>query len=284
MKDLSSSKTILVPTDFTKVAQTALDHANHIATLLNKTVTLLHVVKEDKEKKKADEQIKAIASDNKLKSGIETSTVVDVGSIFTEIGKVADIVGAALVVMGTHGVKGIQKLVGSYALRVITNSNVPFVVVQEKAFADHGYKNIVLPMYFAKESKQKLEWAVYVAKLFNSKCHIIADYESDEFSAKAVTNNVAYSRSFLKNNGVDFEVTELDKNSASLEKETIRYSVKVNADLIVVMTTLDKSLSEFIIGTPEQYIIANEAQIPVMCINPIDIMRSKEGLTIAFGG
>ncbi len=33
-----------------------------------------------------------------------------------------------LVVMGTHGMKGMQKITGSWALKVIVKSKVPFIV------------------------------------------------------------------------------------------------------------------------------------------------------------
>lgn len=281
MKDLAQTQTILVPHDFTEVADTAILHANKIAKVIGKDITLTHIVKTDKEKKSADDKLNAIAAKNAADNGVETKTIVIAGDYLEKIGEVADIVKASLVVMGTHGIKGIQKLIGSYALKVITNSNVPYVVVQTAPVKSEGYKNIVLPMDFTKESKQKLDWAVYIAELFGSKFHILADYESDEFTAKALKNNIAYAKSFLKNNNLEFEVHELGKHNSGFSRETINLAKIVHADLIVVMTTLDKGISEFVMGTPEQAVIANDAQIPVMCINPIDIMRMKDGLTIA---
>lgn len=280
MKDLSLSFTILVPHDFSEVADDALLHANKLSKVLNKPVTLVHVVKLDKEKKAALDKLDAIASKNKMEHGIETITSVVSGDYLEKIGEVAEIVKATLVVMGTHGVKGIQKLIGSYALKVITNGNVPYVVVQAPPQKQEGYKNIVLPMDFSKESKQKLNWAVYMAELFGSKFHLIADYESDEFTARALKNNISYAKSYLANNNFQYDIHELGKSNHGLTKETIRISKEANADLIVVMTTLDKALSEYVMGVPEQAIIANEAQIPVMCINPVDITRAPEGLDV----
>ncbi len=281
MKDLSQTLSILVPHDFTDVAGNALLHANKLSKVLNKPITLTHVVKSDKDKKTAHDKLEAIAQKNISDNGIQTTATVTAGDYLEKIGEIAEIVKAAIVVMGTHGVKGIQKLIGSYALKVITNSNVPYVVVQAPPAKQEGYKNIVLPMDFSKESKQKLDWAVYIAELFGSKFHIIADYEDDEFTAKALKNNISYAKSYLANNNLEYDIHELGRNNHGFTKETIQISKNVNADLIVVMTTMDKGLSEYVMGSPEQAIIANDAQIPVMCINPIDIMRSKEGLQIA---
>jgi nucleotide-binding universal stress UspA family protein len=281
MKDLTQTQTILVPHDFTEVADNAVLHANRLSKLINKPVTLTHVLKAEKDKKSAEQKLNEIASKNQAETGVETRTLLVYGDYLLKIGEIAEMTKATLVIMGTHGVKGIQKLIGSYALKVITNSNVPYLVVQTYPTAHDGYKNIVLPMDFTKESKQKLDWAAYIAELFGSKFHIVADYESDEFTAKALKNNLAYARSFLKANNMEFEVHELDKHNNGIIRESLNLARIVNADLVVVMTTLDKSLSEYVMGAPEQALIANEAQIPVMCINPVDIMRSKDGLTIA---
>jgi nucleotide-binding universal stress UspA family protein len=281
MKDLSQTLTILVPHDFTEVADNALLHANKLSKVLNRPVTLTHIVKTDKDKKGATDKLDAIASKNAASNGVETQTLVIAGDYLEKIGEVAEIVKATLVVMGTHGVRGIQKLIGSYALKVITNSNVPYLVVQAPPTGQEGYQNIVLPMDFSKESKQKLDWAVYIAELFGSKFHLLSDYESDEFTAKALKNNISYAKSYLTNNNLTFDLHELGKHTQGLTRETITLSKNVHADLIVVMTTMDKGISEYVMGAPEQAIIANDAQIPVMCINPVDIMRSKDGLTIA---
>lgn len=180
--------------------------------------------------------------------------------------------------MGTHGIRGIQKFIGSYALRVITNSESPFIVVQEKA-APAGYHNIVIGMDFEKVDKQKVVWASRIAKTFQSKVHIVSAYESDEFSRNKVEMNVAWAKSYLKDHDVAFEILELDQHSASLGKEVIRYAVRNNIDLIVAMTTLEKGLSEFLFGPEEQYMIANEPMIPVMCFNPIDFTVNNASIT-----
>ncbi len=39
---------------------------------------------------------------------------------------------ALMVIMGTHGIKGLQKYTGSWALKVIIGSSVPFLVIQDK--------------------------------------------------------------------------------------------------------------------------------------------------------
>ena len=70
--------------------------------------------------------------------GIKINTKVLEGTIFTALTEYADDTKADFVIMGTHGIKGVQKLTGSWALKVIAGSNVPFIVVQDEPSSNHG--------------------------------------------------------------------------------------------------------------------------------------------------
>jgi len=278
------SDVILVPTDFTEVADFAVRHANHLARIFRKEICLLHVVesglltsekaKEQKEEE-TNRRLAEQAEKNVAASGIPTRFLAKRGNIFDTIGAIADEINAALVVMGTHGVIGMQHVVGSKALRVITNANRPFVVVQKKDIGAQGYKHIVLPIDFSRETKQKLLWAVELSKVFHSTFHILADHESDEYAARAVNNNMAYAENFLRESGCEFTVSKAPKGDFT--KETIRFAKERNADLIIIMTNQNRELSHYIIGPYEQNVIANEEKIPVMTLNPVDNMSASNG-------
>ena len=122
-------------------------------------VTLLHVIENERDRAKAESTLNQLVVATISKSGVAVKGIVKQGNIFVDIGGVVETIGARLIFMGTHGVKGVQYIVGSYAVKVITHSIVPFVVVQNKAIKD-GYSTIVLPMYLSKESKHKLDLTI----------------------------------------------------------------------------------------------------------------------------
>jgi nucleotide-binding universal stress UspA family protein len=285
------SEIILVPTDFSEVAGFALRHAAHLGRIFKKKIVLLHVLEgggilssassKAQKEEDANKKLKAIADECKKSSGIDTSFEIRYGSIFDEIGDAAEELNASLVLMGTHGVTGMQHVIGSKALRVINHSNRPFVVVQKKDIRTHGYKNIVLPIDFSKETKQKLVWAAELAKVFASKFHILAAHESDEYAANAVRNNLAYAANYLRERNCDASVHHAPKGDFA--KETIRFSNSVDADLIIIMTNPEKDLGGYVIGAEEQNIIANDSLIPVMTLNPVDTSKAVNGHLFNFG-
>jgi hypothetical protein len=175
--------------------------------------------------------------------------------------------------MGTHGIKGLQRIFGSRAIRVIYNSEqVPFVVVQQRPIAEHGYKNIVLPFSFTVESRQKLAWTIHLNKIFGCTFHILAETEEDEFIARKIKNNLVYAERYLKQHNCKYTVHHAAKNT-SFHKDIVQFAASIFADMIIIMTTEEKDWLDYISGPNEQNIIANPAQIPVFCLNPVDNMQ-----------
>ncbi len=263
----------LVPTDYSKVADCAVNHAVKLAQTLNGEVTLLHVIAKEKELEENKAKLAKISAEISKANNIKVDHVVRVGNIFDDIGKVATEIKAQLIIMGTHGVKGFQHVTGSHALKVITNSKVPFIVVQQRNMRE-GYSKIVLPLELAKETKQKISLTISMAKYFNSKVYIFSPLETDEYLKNTVVRNLNYTKSEMQIHKISFETATAEK-SGSFVKELLHYASKIDADLITMLNIQDKGLSEFIAGPDEQQIITNESQIPVLCINPVDVMISK---------
>lgn len=279
MINIEHSKTILAPTDFTPVGDAALQHANIFAERMLKPITLLHVIDNYSEKHEAMERLKPIALANQKATGIQTDFTTSTGTIFEQIGHAADILNAAFVVMGTHGITGMQKITGSKALKVISKSHKPFVVVQ-KVPSNNPYKTIIVPMSHQPESKQPLFHIMHIAKLFNATCHIIHDTSKDPHTENNIKNNVAYAENFLSDNGIEYRTAKVDITLGDFNETVLRYAKHHHADLITLITPQNISLIEFLMQPAEQFIIANEEGIPVMCIHP-DYNGMKYGSVFA---
>jgi nucleotide-binding universal stress UspA family protein len=257
---------LLVAWDFSQVASYALDHACIFARNMNAKVQLLHVVKKEGQIEDAVNKLNEIAEKASIKSDIEVTALVKVGSIFTTINEVAKEESAELVLMGTHGIKGMQKFTGSWALKVIVGSRIPFVVVQD-APKKETYDTVVLPIDFKKENKEKLSWAELMGKLFKAKMRIVTPETSESITLQRTKANLIFAQKYLESRGVDYEIDTVDcKDDFAIE--TIDFAKNIEADLILIMTTKNISFQDYVLGANEQYVIANTANIPVMCVNP----------------
>jgi nucleotide-binding universal stress UspA family protein len=269
---------ILVPTDFTKVADNAIGHAMRLAKHAGAEVYLLHVVAKqddvDETRRKLElEQERARA----MEQGVAVHKLVRVGSIFDDIGDAAAEIDADLIVMGTHGMRGMQFITGSRALRVITSSNTPFIVVQERPIKEGGYDSIVVPLDLHKETRQKLTVVADMARTFNSKVHLIVPKEDDEFLHKQLQNHIKFANQYLDERGIAHDAVIAEEDSDDFVKAVVKHAVAVDADLIAIMNLAQGNIFG-VLGVPyEQEIITNEAQIPVMCVNPRETSTGAGG-------
>ncbi len=275
---MSQKPIILVPTDFTAVGDSAVQYAVRLSKILNARIELLHVVGNSKDPSMAKVALSGLAT--KLeKEKIEVITRIESGNIFDDIGKVAHEIEARLIVMGTHGVKGMQHVLGSKALKVITNSDVPFIVVQKKPMKPEGFKNIVIPVDFNQEVKQSIKYAWEIGKYFQSKIHIVYVKEKDPYIAAKIERNIPFAKELFKENKVAYEIIELEKKD--FIKEVMKYSQTVDADLLTIINNHENIMTYFG-GSFEQTIIGNTEEIPVLVINQISSIMAYS-FSIYFG-
>ena len=264
------NKLIIILWDFSTVAENALLHGIKIAKMVHNDLRLLHIVnkgikqeEKDKIKQKLDKASKQIQS----KHSINVSSVILEGTIFSTISKYATDEEANLVILGTHGLKGMQKFTGSWALKVIVGSEVPFIVVRDKPRHQEKFRNIIFPIDFRSENKEKVSMAIYMGKYFDSIIHILKEPVTDIALNRKINTNLNFAIKYLIQNNIEYDIHTLEKKG-NFAKETLKFAEQSNADLILIMTTKNINISDYMLGASEQYIIANSSKIPVMCLNP----------------
>jgi nucleotide-binding universal stress UspA family protein len=266
----------LVPTDFSEVCANAAYRAASLAKDFNYRIVLLHVIdkntlselkKEGKGLEWIDERLQELARELIKENVIQVDTIAREGDIFSTIAEVADELKASLIFLGTHGKVGLQKITGSFALRVVTSSEIPTIVVQKRPFGK-GLSKIVMPITSDAGPWAKTKWAAAIAKEFNSTIHIF------HLAGEKMEDVITMITNHFQVNGVNFEVIEADK-TGNFTKQVLDHATAENADMILILTNPDKSLTSFLLGSYDEDIIFNTSQIPVMCINPRDFNWKK---------
>ena len=267
---------ILVPYDFTEVADNSVKHAVRFCAILKADLCLLNIVKKDtliaEQETKLTEAGKRIGKEHNL----EPITMVRDGTIFKTINQVVTDIDSSLVVMGTHGMKGLQKLTGSWALKVIVGSKIPYLVIQNPPKYEDVLK-IIYSVDYKTVNKEKLKWVEFLSKVFKVKTYLFTSTSKDGVVDSRTKANLVFNKKFLEDKGIDYELS-MAEGKSSFQQETISFAQKIDADMILIMTTRDIAFHDYVLGVYEQYIIANSSNIPVLVINPrTDLMRYGYG-------
>lgn len=289
---LTYNNHILVPIDFSEQALIALDQSFNLARLTRADITLLYVLDEEhsnlfsifgkekkakKEKNKFQKGIKEkldkLAKETTAKSGVKINTRISIGKIYEEIVKVANELNAAFIIMGTNGQHGLRKkFIGSNALRVVKESHCPVITIAGKKHRS-GCKVIVLPLDLTEETKEKTGKAIELANYFGSSIKVVSIINTkDQLIIDKLKTQLKQVEAFIKRRKLSV-TSELVENNNIVEG-VLKYTKKVKADLILIMTQSEMDWTDMFIGSSAQEII-NNSDVPVLSIHPMDRMQSS---------
>lgn len=145
-------KTILIPTDFSKNAATALLYALELAHRTGASATILHVVYPnegvdnnvynafwsqeyfEQREKALQDWIRRLRRQKKVPAGVKVNLECQIGFPTPSICEVADTIDADLIVMGSTGATGLRgALLGSTAAGVTSKTKRPVLIIPKKA-------------------------------------------------------------------------------------------------------------------------------------------------------
>lgn len=252
----------IVPHDLTSVGDSALDYALFLGNHVRTEVMILHLVDNKAKVQAVKAKLDAIVAGKSVPSHVELTVHVETGDIFSDISRIANKEHAQLIIMGTHGARGFQKLTGSHAMKVITSCDVPFLIVQDGT-KHVEITNIVVPIDLTKESLQIVSPAGDLARIFDATVHVIGEKHNDEGLSQQTKNRVLLIRNKYDEKGAKCEV-HLLKNGGSYAKKIMQYVVENNINVIAIAYHSESLLPQF--DSFAQSLITNDMKLPCMII------------------
>lgn len=267
-------KNILLATDFSKSSEYVLENAIKMAKTFQSKITIIYVLPQDIENKKAKELLKDFALkqldliNEKIKNeGIETcESVLEHGIFSDKIVQTAEKINANLIIIGAgEKLKDNVLLLGSNAEKIIKKSNKPvFVVKNGKQFS---IKKILCPVDFSNESKRALKNAITMAHRFKAKITILTVYEVSHLNL--IKNKINIEKqiehiqiehqkkfnSFLDNfNLIGLDVAKEVKQGVP-DIEIVNEMENHNYDLLIIGTTGKSGINKILMGSVTEKVI-----------------------------
>jgi nucleotide-binding universal stress UspA family protein len=269
-------KRILVPTDFSPHAENALQVAAQIAKKNNSEILLLHLMEIPTQLndvlnrsagipevilfiKKANETLLKLKEKDFLKD-IQVTEYVKFEKAFDGILSFSNENTVDLIVMGSHGVSGIEEvLAGSNTEKIVRLSDVPVLVIKKGTCELKG-ANFVFASDFSKEIKKPFKKMVEFSKIFDANLHLVMICTPNSFKPNALAEKIM--NDFI----VDFKITNYSMhiyNDVNIEKGIINFSANMNADLIGLCTHGRTGLAHFFTGSISEDLV-NHAAKPII--------------------
>lgn len=276
-------KKILVPTDFSKPAQIAVDVATDIAKKANAEILLLHVVEEASESaiKITGEVSAAGGWENKLftikllersksqldkvseavkSAGVKVKQELRVGTAFRGMRDIITSQKVDLVVMGTAGRTKLEgMMLGSNTERVVRHSKCPVLTVHKKP-ATTDFKDIVYATSMSPDEEVFSRMVRETQKMYNSTIHLVRINTPGNFQRDTVVKQSlqAFAKKLqLKNFTINIF------NDLSEEEGIIYFADSIGADLIAMTTHGRTGFAHVIAGSIAEDVVSH-AKRPVL--------------------
>lgn len=273
-------KKILVPVDFSKHSEHALEVAAAIAKEHGSEIIALHmmglsdaVVTRNQSKevfealyymRLAEKQFVELLDKDYLK-GIKVTDAVHNYTKFNEINDVAKEMAVDLIVMGSHGTTGMKEVfVGSNTERVVRTSEIPILVIKHRSenfapksgiFACDFLENSIGPYKRAKRIFDTLGIDMQLLYI-----NLAGDFRSTREIERRILK-------FLTDANNPNPLSALNKvvqyNDYSVEAGIFAYSQVANADIIALPTQGRQGLAHFFSGSIGEDVV-NHSDLPVM--------------------
>lgn len=264
-------KTIIIPTDFSSAADNAMHYGAQLAQQLQAQVLLLHVymvpitmndmpvimVTAEELKGGADEGLERCKTELQASyPGLEIKVESRLGDVVDELKEIAEKTNPLLVVMGTHGSSGLERMLfGSNAVSAIKNIKHPVLVVP----AQYAYKKIETIVLGAdlsaanESTKYRLQQTL---QLLKGQLHIVHVKTEDE--KEAIQPALVQQ---LQPLSPIYNTVENNDVSAGLQQ----YIHQVGADLLVVLPHHHSLLDSFFLKLHAKDIVRH-ADVPVLSL------------------
>lgn len=260
-------KKIAVLIDFTPTTANALFFAGQIALQKDSEVVLIHIHKSHDEAQITSKNKKMEEYSTQLTSlGLKCTTMIAFGNFFSQISAAVSKSKASLVIIGTHGKKGLkQNLFGSNILKVVQALPVPSLVVQNSStWPENGFSNVLIPIDKHEAYSNKLEAAHSIlAENGIIKMYVIYISAVLEDSLKT---NLDLSIKYMESRQWPYEIVEEEQLvfSVGYSRQTLNYIHENKPDLVAIVAKI--AHDNIHIGEMDKdNVILNPEGIPVLC-------------------
>lgn len=277
-------KKILVPTDFSDNANKALDYAVAMASKANAEIILLNtfaaaettlsparaLVEEYNRTIEADanDQLKALKEGVEAKYRVEIAVKLMTGGAKEAILSVAAEENVDLIVMGTRGTSGMERILwGSTTASVIGNSSVPVLAIPRGA-GWKGIKNILFATRAFQANDKMFGPILQLAELEGATVHLVIFTDTDD---KDLVNYLEHSRLFYayqdtlpaRFKNLTFKIEHLEGKAFY---ETINQYVEEQSIDLMVMSTHKRNFWQSIFNRSMTKKMTTYSDIPLLAL------------------
>ena len=287
---------ILCPVDFSKSSVAAYDHAQSLARHYQAKLSLQHVVDSvlpfyeyyapanyfdeifQRIRDDARQQLQNFAKSH-TRNGVQPECLVHEGAVTDSILSFAEAQKVDLIVMGTHGLKGVDRaILGSVADKVLRKAHCPVLVIPKPGphvVASEGaqdsvqLRRVIFCTDFSGHSHRALEYALSAAAEYDADLtllHVLEDIQTLANIQEAIATATKQLDKLIPPEGVKAGKNKTKVRIGRAYEQIIQLALEIQADLLIMAVRGRNALDLALFGSTT-YRVIQLGSCPVLAVH-----------------
>jgi len=280
---------ILVPIDFQRQSDLALEFAGHLAKQLNAMISCMHVIEEQgllldklsgeqtkhKLRREAEHRLsERVHSLLSYEDNIPFEIMITSGKVYQKILEKSIDLNAQIILMGRNDSSHDNaKGMGSNAAKIMAQSMVPVISVSAQGVDKR--RQLILPLDPTKPCHDQLNWAMETALLLSAPVSVLSVIEREQSSLRPVyLKKLEEVRCLFSERNIACS-THLLENQSTISREIVSFSDRTEHGIILLMTCYHQKPAGSFRGSLA-FKVVDRTEVPVLYVQP----RNQFGLSL----
>lgn len=279
-------KNIVVGTDFSSSAMTAMRHAVALAIRSKATLHIVWVktpgAKQSDEEYDEKDSFTAHAQ-NKLSELVnlckkespdsQINSVILEGKVHVELTTFAKNLPESIIVMGAHGASGFEEgYIGNNAYRLINASEVPVLIMRENIQINRDLHKIFVPIDISFETLQKMRLSIELAKNFAAQVYLFGvNYPNSPETRHIINVQLRHAADMCEDANVRYDLEMHNVTNNDVCNTILARAAEIDANLITIMR--EEQETDFTASR-------NMRQILSTCPMPLLVIPNKNAFSV----
>ncbi|WP_421920324.1 hypothetical protein [Marinifilum sp.] len=153
--------------------------------------------------------------------------------------------------------------------KYIYKAHIPSILISEKTVENCNYENVIVPVDYKRETKEKLIWASYFGRFNKAIIHLFVAHHQSKNAKRKIKATLIFTKRMYEQFCFDYKIIKSSRSSYWLREDAYSFSEQFEPDLIVLLSQKNDGLLNQYFGPLEIKKHLRKKKNPILFINPL---------------
>ena len=148
-------------------------------------------------------------------------------------------------------------------------ARIPSILIGAQTNEICNYQNIIVPVDFKRETKEKMIWASYFGRFNKALIHLFVANHKVESVQRKIKATIIFTKRMYEQFNFNYKIVKSPRSSNWLRQDAFLFSENYDSDLMVLLSQKNDGLLNKYLGPLEIKKYLRKKNNPILFINPL---------------